>query len=143
MLIYIKLNEFFVGIKLRANLAIYKEQFNIKETFMVGKLVFWKDEIGTDLRILFNCQHFVVVFLLFKMGSLKMLVKSHQVLLKSIGLVYFQRKLQVIGFIWKMSLKYEVRKKRSEGDKNQILQGVICLFLFYLFLIKKKIYLYC
>lgn len=40
MLIYIKLNEFFVGIKLRANLAIYKEQFNIKETFMVGKLVF-------------------------------------------------------------------------------------------------------
>lgn len=49
----------------------------------------------------------------------KMLVKLHHMLLKSIGLEYLQRKLQAVGFIWKMSLKYkfEVRKKKSVQRK--------------------------
>ena len=43
---YVKLNEFLVGIKLRANLTVYEEQFNIEEMFMVGKLVCLNTENG-------------------------------------------------------------------------------------------------
>lgn len=82
---------------------------------MVGKLVCFKAKIGTNLK---NICYLVCVCLLFKMGSQKMLVKLHQVLLKSIGFVHFQRKIQAIGFIWKILLKYEVRTKCSEGDKK-------------------------
>lgn len=61
MLIYIKLNKFFVGIKINSGPGwlFLKERFNIEETFIVGKCVCLKDEIGTNLKICFNSTFFL------------------------------------------------------------------------------------
>lgn len=107
---YVKLNEFLVGIKLRANLSVYEEQFNIEEMFMVGKLVCLNDENG---KLILKYFLIVFCFLPFKMGSQKMLVKLPQELFKYIGFEYFQRELQRAGFIWEISLKCEFGIKKK------------------------------